>query len=140
MTRSGIDFDQHRKEVHDPFDYIGFLYYLHQLGENDFSSNEHWCWNQYQVKDTKWIPNQRTKKLDNFKSSNAKEKMIAETVSKEAEIINKITDDHQKYKTKVNDMLSEILSELRIDQKGSPVINMSKLGMPTKTVSEMKIK
>ena len=51
-----VDFNQHRKTVHNYWNYVYFLTYLHINNENNFKKLESNVWNKLLESDTSWIP------------------------------------------------------------------------------------
>ena len=61
MTRDdainkNIDFNKHRGEVHDMWNYVYFLTYLHINNSNNFKMLETSVWDKLEESDTSWIP------------------------------------------------------------------------------------
>ena len=51
-----IDFDKHVREVHDMWNYVYFLTYLHINNSNNFKMLETSVWDKLEESDTSWIP------------------------------------------------------------------------------------
>ena len=51
-----IDFDKHVREVHDMWNYVYFLTYLHINNSNNFKMLETSVWDRLEESDTSWIP------------------------------------------------------------------------------------
>ena len=51
-----IDFNKHVKEVHDMWDYVYFLTFLHINNSNNFKMLETSVWDKLEESDTSWIP------------------------------------------------------------------------------------
>ena len=51
-----IDFNKHIKEVHDMWNYVYFLTYLHINNSNNFKMLETSVWDKLEESDTSWIP------------------------------------------------------------------------------------
>ena len=51
-----IDFDKHVREVHDMWNYVYFLTYLHINNSNNFKMLETSVWSKLEESDTSWIP------------------------------------------------------------------------------------
>ena len=51
-----IDFDKHVREVHDMWNYVYFLTYLHINNSNNFKMHETSVWDRLEESDTSWIP------------------------------------------------------------------------------------
>ena len=61
MTRDdainkNIDFNKHRGDVHDMWNYVYFLTYLHINNSNNFKILETSVWDKLEESDTSWIP------------------------------------------------------------------------------------
>ena len=75
MTRDSamnknIDFDMHRATVHNLWNYVYFLTYLHINNQNNFKMLETAVWNKIHKMDTSWIP---TSEKDDDKGSGKEE-------------------------------------------------------------------
>ena len=51
-----IDFNKHVREVHDMWNYVYFLTYLHINNSNNFKMLETSVWDRLEESDTSWIP------------------------------------------------------------------------------------
>ena len=68
-----IDFDLHRETVHNYWNYIYFLTYLHINNENNFKMLESSVWDKLLYMDTSWIPimeDDKEEKTENTNSNN----------------------------------------------------------------------
>ena len=61
-----MNFDSHTEDLHDPWRYIYYLFYLKTKGENELSGLEYYVWNQFQKQSTKWIPIGNTNSMSKF--------------------------------------------------------------------------
>ena len=54
----GINFDQHTKKQHYPWDYVYFITHLFLNYPNDFNSSEYYAWEKIttSINDVGWIP------------------------------------------------------------------------------------
>ncbi len=55
-----IDFDNHIKGIHNLWNYVYFLVYLHINNSNEFNSVENLVWNKLDDNDFSWIPIQKS--------------------------------------------------------------------------------
>ena len=67
MTRDSamnknIDFDMHRATVHNLWNYVYFLTYLHLGNVNDFNRVKKYVWDKLGNQDYSWIPLENSKK------------------------------------------------------------------------------
>ena len=65
-----VDFNEHRKTVHNYWNYVYFLTYLHINNENNFKKLESNVWNKLLESDTSWIPLNEEEVEDEIKKEN----------------------------------------------------------------------
>ena len=51
-----MNFDKHLTEQHDPWNYVYYIYYMKEKGDDDLTGLEYHAWSLYEDKDTEWIP------------------------------------------------------------------------------------
>ena len=56
FSKKSKSFNKHILHHHDPWNYIYFIYYLNQKGEDELSGLEYHSWTGYVDKQTNWIP------------------------------------------------------------------------------------
>ena len=54
--RKNIDFNKHVSEVHNVWNYVYFLAYLHLNNPNNFNRVENSVWEKLEIQDYGWIP------------------------------------------------------------------------------------
>lgn len=56
FSKLNINFDDHKKIHHDPWNYIYYVFYMQSKGEDELSGLEYYAWSQFQDKSPGWIP------------------------------------------------------------------------------------
>lgn len=56
FAKKNLDFQHHILNEHDPWNYVYFIYYLKNKGEDDLNGLEYFTWRNYQENNTSWVP------------------------------------------------------------------------------------
>lgn len=56
FSKQGVSFSKHIEEQHNPWNYLYYLYYLQDKGEDDLSGIEYYTWSQFQEISTDYLP------------------------------------------------------------------------------------
>ena len=131
MTRDSamnknIDFDMHRETVHNLWNYVYFLTYLHINNQNNFKMLESAVWNKIHKMDTSWIP---TREKEDDKGSNKEEICLTE-ISAELQVSFMIRQDIFVEQTKMMDLVvSTGTNIMKMVNKKEDILSKKKMQM-----------
>ena len=66
FSKRSVNFNMHISKQHDPWNYIYFIYYLNNKGEEELSGLEFRAWEGFTSKSADWIPIGKTQYLSSL--------------------------------------------------------------------------
>jgi len=75
FNKKNLDFEQHLLNEHDPWQYLAFLYYMSEIGENELNGLENNAWDNFKEINTDWLPIGNTVYLPMGENDDAMEKI-----------------------------------------------------------------
>jgi len=126
FSKRNKDFDHHTEFEHNPWQYLGFLYHIKEVGETDLNGLENFAWDCYNEKETHWLPIGNTKYMQ-IEEEGDDWGMIKESLDEVIENSGKLED--------INENIQHIKTWIQeFDKKGCEIMaeNMSKKNFDTK--------
>jgi hypothetical protein len=56
FSKKNKDFEDHKKQEHDPWQYVAFLYHMSKKGDTELNGLETAAWGNYENRETDWLP------------------------------------------------------------------------------------